>query len=269
MRATRLINGHQQQLTLEDVYRKVTEGGPPPGEDREFRRVAGILAPLIMSDAVLNSATQSFAESFQQRCEQSLPYDVDVTKFVSLRTLLPLRHDDSHVGANAPSLVMGGTSTAVKMCWNLLLRAPRALFELNGVEATRADVEKVWLDTRELIFRIGSGSLAAFVSLASACSENPNAMLWQAIDDLSLTKSESQYLWCANSALVDRFNRYLEQVRDSQQGHYVGCAALYTRVKKLKLRESGLSDSDDTTAFAEILRWISLVAEDQYFPLFD
>ena len=270
MLARQSINGQQHELCLEDVYRKITHGGPPPGEDREFRRVAGVLAPMIMTDAVLNSATQSFAESFQIPENCDLAFEVDAEQFVSLRTLLPLRDDGGRVGANAPSLVMGGTSTAVKMCWNLLLRAPRAVAELTGQEAERAQLEKVWRDTRELIFRIGAGSLVAFVALASACTDDANAMLWPAIDDLSLTVEDQQYLWVANQAFVERFNGHLERIRASQQGHYVGCAALYTKVEKLKLRDQQQRDSSqETTAFSEILRWISVVAENQYFPLFD
>ncbi|MGR8947821.1 MAG: hypothetical protein ACU84Q_07230 [Gammaproteobacteria bacterium] len=269
MRATQSHRGRQRQLNLADVYQGITKGGPPPGEDREFNRVAAVLAPLIMTDAVLNSATQSFAESFETDSDETLSFEVEAEQFVSLRTLLPLRDDGGRVGANAPSLVMGGTSTAVKMCWNLLLRTPRALFELNDKEPSRAEVEKAWVDTRELIFRIGSGSLVAFVSFASACTDDPNAMLWPNMDDLSLILQDDQYLWNANAALVERFKNYLQQVHESQQGHYVGCAALYTKVEKLKLRDTNEAARTETTAFAEILRWISLVAENEYFPLFD
>ena len=270
MLARQTINGQACQLRLEDVYRKIMQGGPPPGEDQAFRRVAGVLAPLIMTDAVLNSATQSFAESFQNSADQALDFEVDADQFVSLRTLLPLRDDGGRVGANAPSLVMGGTSTAVKMCWNLLLRTPHALAEFTGQDAPRAQLEKAWLDTRELIFRIGAGSLVAFVAFASACTEDANAMLWPAIDDLSLTMIDGQYMWRANQAFVERFNTHLERIHASQQGHYVGCAALYTKVEKLKLcDQQGHESRQETTAFSEILRWISVVAESQYFPLFD
>ena len=241
--------------------------------DEKLRRGTIMSAIAVMSQN-LNHATATWAAdltSMPRRCP--LDYLVDARRFVSLRMLLPLRgeHPD-RVGGNAPTLVMGGTATALTMCWNLLAQMPRAWRELNGAPLTAADAERLWADTRELVFRLGGGSLAAFVALASACSSQAGAMIWDRAGELGLTLREGRHVWTMTPTLKHYYDEMLEEVAAAQQGHYVGCAALYARAPALPLAEQW-ADPVDTTrehqVLAELVRWITAVARAYYFPLFD
>ncbi|MEQ8662164.1 MAG: hypothetical protein RLW62_15220 [Gammaproteobacteria bacterium] len=240
----------------------------------EKLRRGTVLAALAVMSQNLNHATAQWAAdltALPRRCP--LDYLLDARRFVSLRMLLPLRDGQAdRVGGNAPTLVMGGTATALTMCWNLLAQMPRAWQALTGGALGAADAERVWADTRELVFRIGGGSLAAFVALASACSSQAGAMIWDRAGELGLERRDGRYAWTMTAALNDYYDAMLETVADAQQGHYVGCAALYARAPALPLAArwaDAVDTSRDQQVLAELLRWITAVARAWYFPLFD
>lgn len=252
--------------------------------DAELRRYAGndlfalqILVPMRVMSELLNAATAAWATQLRaQGMGCPLRFSLDAEEFVSLRTLLPDNDSDSEnskspVGANAPTLVMGGTTTAITLCWNLLWRMPAAYRELTGNNVDRASMDELWSATRELIFRIGSGSLIAFVSFASALASDPAAMLWERTSDLSLARVDSRYVWIVSDALFKRVLATVNRIHLAQQGHYIGCAALHARATPLALAGEASDNSDGArqpTIFAELLRWITAVARAEYFPIF-
>jgi hypothetical protein len=239
------------------------------GDDRDATIKAAALAPLVVMNQILNQATAAWAGDLRSgRCP--LAYELDAERYVSLRALLPRRGQARDaVGGNAPTLVMGGTATAIAMCWNLLGESPRALRELEGRAPDAAQMETLWAQTRELIFRIGGGSLSAFVALASACSSKSSAMAWDGAGDLGLGRRGERYVWMMNDNLYQRYQTILETVIDAQQGQYVGCAALYARVPPLPLAVSAADEARDAVVFNEVLRWITAVARAEFFPVFD
>lgn len=276
----RLIADDPQGLGMSfelDGQRRDLEGAR---RDPELRARAGndlfalsILAPMRVMNELLNAATGAWAKELRsQGMGCPLHYALDAEQFVSLRTLLPHRDDgESPVGANAPTLVMGGTTTAITLCWNLLWRLPGAYRELTGRHADRATMDELWIATRELIFRIGGGSLIAFVSFASACTSRVDALLWEGMSDLSLAQVDGRYVWTMNDALFQRMLEMVNRIHLAQEGHYVGCAALYARAAPLALsgEVSDLSDgARQPTIFSELVRWITAVARAQYFPVF-
>ncbi len=267
-----IVRGGERHLITIDGMRGAmlaADGGGSPAS----RIKAAALAPLVVMSQILEQSTSAWAGELQSgRCP--LAFDVDAARYVSLRALLPRRDAASgSVGGNAPTLVMGGTATALAMCWNLLLQLPRAYGELDdGRLPDRATMETLWEFTRELIFRIGGGSLAAFVALASACTSNPAAMFWDGADDLGLARRGERYAWMMNARAEERFRALLANVNDAQQGEYVGCAALYARTQPLPLSPDyadAIDPSRTPIVFNEILRWITAVARAEYFPQFD
>ncbi|MCB1747941.1 MAG: hypothetical protein KDK06_12245 [Gammaproteobacteria bacterium] len=264
-------DGAPETLSADDLMAAFVgdEGNPLPPAER--RRQGAMLSALAVMGRVLNVATASFADdltALPRRCP--LDYLVDARRFVSLRMLLPLRGDDaSSVGGNAPTLVMGGTATALTLCWNLLARMPEAYHALSGQALDTATAEAVWADTRELIFRIGGGSLAAFVALASACAPNPDAMVWAGSADLGLEHRDGHFGWTVNADLAERYAELLPAIVDAQQGQYLGCAALYARAAPLPLDPQWADPVDgrrEEQVFAELVRWITAVARRHYFP---
>ena len=234
-------------------------------------RQGRVLSGLALMQQVLNAATAAFADdltAMPRRCP--LDFLVDVDHYVSLRMLLKLRGEsEDRVGGNAPTLVMGGTATALTMCWNLLDRMPAAYRSLSGEALDAATAERIWTDTRELIVRIGGGSLAAFVALASGCAENPSAMLWEHRDELGLERDGDRYVWTMSPGLQARHAETVARVIEDQQGQYVGCAALYARVPALPLAPEWADEVDasrEQSAYTELVRWISAVAHKHYFP---
>ena len=158
------------------------------------------------------------------------------------------------------------------MCWNLLRRMPSAYYECKQIELDRGTAERIWEQTRELIFRIGGGSLAAFVAFASACSSNAAALKWDGAKDLGLVAPAGRHVWTMNSALLRRFDGILTTVRESQRGHYVGCAALFARADPLPLSPDfadAVTGDREPTVFSELIRWITPVARAEYFPQFE
>ena len=139
------------------------------------------------------------------------------------------------------------------------------------MEPTAENMEDIWRDTRELIFRLGNGSLASFIALASACSSNSTSMLWDGVNDLELTKEGHRIIWCANPKLVHRYSKILETIIDAQKGEYLGCAALFARSSPLPLASAWSEPRDalkEQNIFSELLRWITAVARKQYFSCF-
>lgn len=254
-----------QQISYDGYYQRLIANHPDA--DPQFIRVASVLAcTLIMAD-VLNEVTENFARSLHRESNIQFPFELDSERFVSLRTLLPLKRASADSSSNAPMLIMGGTDTAIKFYWNLLLRSANAFYELEGRDPSRAEIEALWLSARELIFRIGSGSLTSFVSLASACADDASAPLWANTADLSLIRNNGGYQWVVNEKFEERFNNIFHKIHENQRGHYVGCAALYTKVEGLPLSTGG-PPVGETTAFSETIRWIDAVAQKKYFSLF-
>ncbi|MEQ9061009.1 MAG: hypothetical protein RLW61_16470, partial [Gammaproteobacteria bacterium] len=187
--------------------------------DEKLRR-GTIMSAIALMNQNLTYATAQWAEdltALPRRCP--LDYLVDVRRFVSLRMLLPLRGEQAdRVGGNAPTLVMGGTATALTMCWNLLAQMPRAWHELTGTALGVDDAERLWGDTRELVFRIGGGSLAAFVALASACSSQAGAMIWDRAGELGLCERDGRYAWTLSPAVEAYYDAMLGEVAAALQG---------------------------------------------------
>ena len=257
-----------QARTLADVKRALPTANWARAALARDADAIHMLAPLRMMSEALNAATANWAGALQRE-PGNCPYAVDASRYVSLRALLPRREGTSGpVGANAPTLVMGGTSTAITLCWNLLHRLPPAYREFKGVAPDTTTLELLWGHTRELMFRIGSGSLATFVAFASACSSQADALLWDGARDLGLSTVAGRPVWTMNDALFKRFVAMLGEVREAQQGHYVGCAALYARVAPLPLADdvADAADGQQPTVFAELLRWLTAVARAEYFP---
>ena len=232
-----------------------------------------ILAPMRVMNELFNVATTAWATELRgQGMGCPLRFGLDADQFVSLRTLLPDEEDPhSPIGANAPTLVMGGTTTAITLCWNLLWRLPGAYRELTGTHVDRATMAELWNTTREMIFRIGGGSLTAFVSFASACTSDAAALLWPGMNDLALARVDGRYVWTMNDALFQRMLATVNRIHLTQQGHYLGCAALYARAAPLVLAGEAENDGDAArraTIFSELLRWITTVARAEFWPLF-
>ena len=261
-------SGNGQPISYADYFARLTTNRAD--NDLQFTRVATVLASTLTMADVLSEVTERFAMSLGQESDKDMPFDLDSERFVSLRTLLPLKRESAAAVSNAPMLIMGGTDTAIKFYWNLLLRSANAFYELEDRDPSRQEMEALWVNSRELIFRIGTGSLTAFVALASACADDSSAPLWTNTADLSLVRNEDGYEWVVNEKFQQRFDNIFSKIRTKQQGEYVGCAALYTRVERLPLSVDGLSErsSGESTAFSEVIRWVDTVARVNYFLQF-
>ena len=244
------------------------------GSAADKRRRGSVLSALALMQQVLGAATAAWAAdltALPRRCP--LDYLVDARHFVSLRMLLPRRGEQAdRVGGNAPTLVMGGTATALTMCWNLLDQLPRAWRELTGTALDAGSAEQVWRDTRELVFRIGGGSLTAFVASRCLLLAQADAMLWDGAQDLGLVRRGERLAWTVSSALAARHRALVEDLEAAQAGHYVGCAALFARTAPLPLATAwadAVDEDRDQPVFAELLRWVTAVARQHYFPTLD
>jgi len=272
--ATVMRDGSEHVIRAADMREAMLADPRLAAAPDEKRRRGTVMSAIAVMSQNLNHATATWADdltSLPRRCP--LDYLIDTRRFVSLRMLLPLRGEQAdRVGGNAPTLVMGGTATALTMCWNLLAQMPRAWRELTGTRLTTADAERLWADTRELVFRLGGGSLAAFVALASACSSQAGAMIWDRAGELGLMTRDGRHVWTMTPSLKRYYDEMLEEVAAAQHGHYVGCAALYARAPALPLAEQWADPVDATReqqVLAELVRWITAVARAYYFPLFD
>lgn len=268
------IEGQHQRVSADTMLEAFVNDPANAADPQLAQRRGAILSSQAVMSQVLNSAVAEWAADFEgdaPRCP--LDFEVNRDDYVSLRMLLPRRDGGSNnVSGNAPTLVMGGTATAITLCWNLLDQIPRCYAAMKGVAPSREVVEQIWHDTRELFFRIGSGSLTAFVALASGCASQSEAMIWDGANDLCLTEREGGYMWAANDSLVARYRELESGIEADQQGHYVGCAALYARASALPLAPQWADEIDgsrEQIVFAELLRWITAVARRQYFSAFD
>jgi hypothetical protein len=239
-------------------------------------RIGGILSSSAMMQQVLNYAVSTWIKDFDTtppRCPY--PFDLAADDFVSLRMLIPLRKENSghdNIGANAPSLVMGGTTTAITMCWNLLNEIPYAYKALTGTTPSRSMVESIWSDTRELIFRVGAGSLTAFVSFASALSSDPSAMVWEGCAKLSLTKEKERFVWTMDDELAKNITQIHKTISAHQGNEYYGCTALYAKTQPLPLNSQWadkVESNREQLVFSELIRWITAIARKQFFSTFD
>ena len=268
------VEGQTQRVTADSMLEAFVSDPGNAGNAVMARRQGAILSSLAVMNQILNNSVAEWVQDFESdppRCP--LAFEFDAAEFVSLRMLLPHRESDGgRVAGNAPTLVMGGTATAITLCWNLLYYIPECFERLEGKAPGRDDVESVWRDTRELLFRIGSGSLTAFVALASGCASSSEAMLWDGAADLGLARSDGRFTWTASAELAARFREIRADIIQGQQEHYVGCAALYARAPALPLAPQWADEIDrqrDQVVFAELLRWITAVARRQYFSTFD
>ena len=239
-------------------------------------RIGGILSSSAMMQQVLNYAVSNWIKDFDAtppRCPY--PFDLAADDFVSLRMLIPLRKENSshdNIGANAPSLVMGGTTTAITMCWNLLNEIPYAYKALTGTTPSRSMVESIWSDTRELIFRVGAGSLTAFVSFASALSSDPSAMVWEGCAKLSLAKEKERFVWTMDDELAKNITQIHKTISAHQGNEYYGCTALYAKTQPLPLNSQWadkVESNREQLVFSELIRWITAIARKQFFSTFD
>ena len=152
------------------------------------------------------------------------------------------------------------------------MRSDSAYSEAFNKQPSRQTMENIWRDTRELIFRLGSGSLTSFISLASACTSNSASMIWDGMSDVELINRDNRYTWCANDQLVKRYSQIFDNIVEFQNGEYSGCAALFARAKALPLSEKWADKVEITkeqNVFSELIRWITAVARKQYFSCFD
>jgi hypothetical protein len=234
----------------------------------EILRLAGVLSSSAVMQRVLNSATGKWVSEFQglkPKC--LLEFDIPQEKYVSLRMLLPLKTGTQNpIESNAPTLVMGGTATAISLCWNLINRIPGAYEALCGEPVSQAEAKQIWAASRELLFTFGTGSLAAFVSFVSACSENTDELIWDGTKDLTLHRVSDRFVWHMNSSMIDRYNDIHERVTNAQKNEYSGCAALYAKAATLPLNSKWANPaSGQQSVFSELLRWVGAIADKQYF----
>ena len=270
------FQGKRQRLDADTLKQNFIEHPDHQSDPLAAERIGAILSSLAMMQQILNQAVLTWVNDFQTappRCPY--PFDVAIDDFVSLRTLMPLREersDHSNIGANAPSLVMGGTTTAITMCWNLLNEIPHAYKVLTGLTPNRPTVENIWSETRELIFRIGAGSLTAFVSFASALSSDSSAMIWEGSSKLSLVKEKERFTWVVDDDLAKNIAEIHKNISTQQHKKYYGCTALYAKTEPLPLNSQWADEIDSSREhliFSELIRWITAIARKQFFCTFD
>jgi len=256
------------RVNAEDLRMNFISQHNDKNNTREILRLAGVLSSSAVMLRVLNSATGKWLSEFQgSKPKCLLEFDLPREEYVSLRMLLPLKTDAQNpVESNAPTLVMGGTATAISLCWNLINRIPNAYEALCGKPVSQAEAKKIWAASRELLFTFGAGSLAAFVSFVSACSENTNELIWDGTQDLTLTRVNDRYVWHMNNSMIDRYNEIHGRVINAQKNEYSGCAALYTKAAPLPLNSKWATPaSGQQSVFSELLRWVGAIADKQYF----
>jgi hypothetical protein len=262
--------GETQRISSEELRKNFIEKNTNHPDKQHISRLASILSSAAVMQQVLSAATTNWAAKFdsnEPKCP--LSFALDPEQYVSLRVLLPEKSTSKTVPeSNAPTLVIGGTSTAVNLCWNFLYRMPIAYKEATGETLDRKSAKRVWSDTKDFLFKLGAGSLTAFVALASACSADTNELIWEGAADLSMEKIGGKFVWKMNGEMYNRYNIILKKIETRQNAHYVGCAALHARSAPLPLSEQWSdqpSKNGDLSIFSELLRWVTAVANKQYF----
>jgi len=267
------IENEQVLLKAEDLKSAYVQDKNGPGDRSVNLKLGSVFSSIALMEKCISVASENWANSLIEKPDKNLPFKISTNDFVSLRMLLPRKRDlDRIPQAEAPTLVTGGTMTAIYLCWNLLYRSDFAYLERFKKEPTAPIIEQIWKDTRELIFRLGSGSLASFISLASACSSNSSSMIWDGTGDLELIEDNGRFVWCLNNNLEKRYSKILKSVLESQNGSYMGCAALFSRSAALPLPGSDPewnNELKEQNVFSELLRWITAIARKQYFCCFN
>ena len=267
------IGNEKVLLKAEDLKTAYVREKGGPGDRLVNLKLGCVFSSIALMEKCISVASENWANSLIDNSDKTLPFKLNTNDFVSLRMLLPRKNGLDRVPqAEAPTLVTGGTMTAIYLCWNLLYRSDLAYLERFKKEPTMSILEQIWKDTRELIFRLGNGSLASFISLASACSSNSSSMIWDGIGDLELIEDNGRFVWCLNSNLENRYSKILTSVLESQNGSYTGCAALFSRSSALPLPIGDPESSNEVkeqNVFSELLRWITAIARKQYFCCFD
>ncbi len=267
------INSEERLLKAEDLKTGFIKDNSGIGEESSNLKLGSILSSIALMEKSIAQASEKWAHSMKLNPRYTLPFTLRHKEFVSLRMLFPEKHKaDKAPSSEAPTLVTGGTMTAIYLCWNLLMRSDSAYSEAFDEQPSRQTMENIWRDTRELIFRLGNGSLTSFISLASACSSNSASMIWDGMSDIELINRDNRYTWCANDQLVKRYSQIFDNIVEFQNGEYSGCAALFARAKALPLSEKWADKVEITkeqNVFSELIRWITAVARKQYFSCFD
>ena len=267
------IDSQEILLKAEELKAAYIEDKGSVGEESSNLKLGSVLSSIALMEKSISLAGEKWAHSMKINPRPTLPFTLRHKEFVSLRMLFPEKHKADNVPSpEAPTLVTGGTMTAIYLCWNLLIRSDSAYSLACNEKPSRQIMENVWRDTRELIFRLGSGSLTSFISLASACSSDSASMIWDGMSDVELIKTDNRYTWCANDQLVARYSQIFDNIVQFQNGEYSGCAALFSRAKALPLSEKWADKVElkkEQNVFSELLRWITAVARKQYFSCFD
>ncbi len=260
--------GRNLRVNAEDLRQNFISQHDDKSNSAEILRLACVLSSSSVMQRVLNSATSNWASEFRgfkPKC--LLSFDLPQEKYVSLRMLLPLKKTDKDsIESNAPTLVMGGTATAISLCWNLINRIPDAYNELTSVPIGQKEAKQIWEASRELMFSFGTGSLTAFVAFVSACSENTDELIWDGVDGLSLQQVDNRFVWYMSENMLERYKQIHERVQEAQKGAYSGCAALYAKANPLPLNEDWAHPViGQESVFSELLRWVGAIANKQYF----
>jgi len=262
--------GRSQRISSEELRKNFIAQNEGDPDKEHISRLASILSSAAVMQQVLSAATTNWSENFdapESKCP--LPFILDSEQYVSLRVLLPEKNTSKKIPqSNAATLVIGGTATALNLCWNFLYQMPIAYKKETGEILDKESAKEIWSDTRDLLFKIGAGSLTAFVALASACSADTDDLIWEGASDLSLEKVDGKFVWKMNKEMYNRYTIILNKIKIRQNDQYIGCAALHARSVPLPLSElwsDQPSKDNDLSIFSELLRWVTAVANKQYF----
>jgi hypothetical protein len=262
--------GQSQRISSEELRKNFIAQNDEHPDKAHISRLASILSSAAVMQQVLSAATTNWSENFdapEAKCP--LPFILNSEEYVSLRVLLPEKNTFKKIPqSNAATLVIGGTATALNLCWNFLYQMPIAYKKETGEVLDKESAKRIWSDTRDLLFKIGAGSLTAFVALASACSADTDDLIWEGASDLSLKKIDGQFIWTMNKEMYGRYNIISNRIKTRQNDRYIGCAALHARSVPLPLSElwsDQPSKDNDLSIFSELLRWVTAAANRQYF----
>ena len=138
-----VLNDSREDIILkaDDLKTAFLEDHQETDNRDAVQKLAGILSSMALMEKTISLASQNWASSFASDKKNMLPFNIDSDEFVSLRMLLPQkRQSDTIPRAEAPTLVTGGTMTAVYLCWNWH----------RDVTLTRSGVSSQMINTRQL-----------------------------------------------------------------------------------------------------------------------